>query len=147
MKKIAFVFYLGFVLQYFLAAQNPNHVHVSGYTKSNGTYVMPHYRTAPNNTINDNFSTRPNINPYTGKQGTISPTYTSSPTYNYSNPSYNGSSYTNTTAPPRKTLETNSPIKNINNYSNYPETDYSNTYTPTKGNNYAKHHKARYGTE
>ncbi|MFV8379988.1 hypothetical protein [Flavobacterium sp. LB3R33] len=50
---------------------NPNHVQVDGYYKSNGTYVEPHVRTAPNNTIKDNFSTSPNLNPYTGSIGTI----------------------------------------------------------------------------
>jgi hypothetical protein len=50
---------------------NPNHVQVDGYYKSNGTYVEPYVRTAPNNTIKDNFSTSPNLNPYTGSIGTI----------------------------------------------------------------------------
>lgn len=50
-------------------------VRVNGYTRSDGTYVAPYYRTAPNSTINDNYSTYPNINPYTGKQGTIPPEY------------------------------------------------------------------------
>tara|TARA_R110000868_G_scaffold121097_4_gene321350 strand:- start:4598 stop:5593 length:996 start_codon:yes stop_codon:yes gene_type:complete len=50
---------------------NPNHVPVDGYYKSNGTYVEPYTRTAPNTTIIDNFSTSPNLNPYTGKIGTI----------------------------------------------------------------------------
>ena len=50
---------------------NPNHVQVDGYYKSNGTYVEPHTRTAPNSTIRDNFSTSPNLNPYTGKIGTV----------------------------------------------------------------------------
>lgn len=60
---------------------NTNTVWVNGYTKSNGTYVQGHYRTAPNKTINDNFSTFPNVNPYTGVQGTIAPEPTSiSPT-------------------------------------------------------------------
>lgn len=80
-------------------AQNPNHVYVNGYTKSNGTYVEGHYRTAPNSTINDNFSTYPNVNPYNGKQGTISPSYYDSyynsgshksytPSYTYTTPSF-----------------------------------------------------------
>ena len=42
---------------------------VSGYTKENGTYVEPYYRTSPNNTVNDNYGTRGNENPYTGKVG------------------------------------------------------------------------------
>lgn len=50
---------------------NSNHVKVEGYYKSNGTYVKPHMRTAPNNTIMDNFSTSPNINPYTGEKGKV----------------------------------------------------------------------------
>lgn len=49
---------------------NPSHVMVSGYYKKNGTYVEPYIRTAPNNTTRDNFSTYPNINPYTQRRGT-----------------------------------------------------------------------------
>lgn len=41
--------------------------------KSNGSYVEPHYRTAPNSTNTDNFSTIPNINPHTLVPGYISP--------------------------------------------------------------------------
>lgn len=46
-------------------------VDVSGYYKQNGTYVQPHHRTAPNNTISDNYSTQGNVNPYTGQPGTV----------------------------------------------------------------------------
>lgn len=46
-------------------------VKVNSYIKSNGTLVQSHYRTAPDNTILNNWSTYPNINPYTGKIGTI----------------------------------------------------------------------------
>ena len=52
---------------------NPHHVRVSGYYRSNGTYVQPYFRTAPNYTNRDNFSTKGNINPYTGKPGWIEP--------------------------------------------------------------------------
>jgi hypothetical protein len=48
-------------------------VHVRGYYRSNGTYVAPYVRTAPNNTKVDNWSTKGNFNPYTGKEGTKSP--------------------------------------------------------------------------
>ena len=44
-------------------------VSVRGYFRSNGTYVQPHVRSAPNNTTEDNWSTRGNVNPYTGKNG------------------------------------------------------------------------------
>ena len=56
-----------------VAQVNSKHVRVRGYTRSNGTYVAPHYRTAPNSTNRDNFSTRGNTNPYTGKPGWIEP--------------------------------------------------------------------------
>jgi hypothetical protein len=45
-------------------------VHVKGYTRKDGTYVAPHTRSSPNNTKNDNYSTKGNVNPYTGKAGT-----------------------------------------------------------------------------
>lgn len=48
-------------------------VPVRGYTRSNGTYVAPHYQTAPNATKLDNWSSKPNVNPYTGQQGTKDP--------------------------------------------------------------------------
>lgn len=48
-------------------------VHVNGYTKANGTYVAPHEKTAPNSTNHDNYSTKGNVNPYTGKAGTVEP--------------------------------------------------------------------------
>ena len=50
-------------------------VHVNGYITGNGTYVQPHYRTAPDNTQYNNYSTVGNVNPYTGKAGYIQPTY------------------------------------------------------------------------
>jgi hypothetical protein len=45
-------------------------VRVRGYYRSDGTYVRPHYRSAPNHTRADNWSTRGNYNPYTGRAGT-----------------------------------------------------------------------------
>lgn len=47
-----------------------NPVYVSGHTRKDGTYVAPHYRSAPNSTKADNWSTKGNVNPYTGKAGT-----------------------------------------------------------------------------
>lgn len=43
---------------------------VNGYTRRDGTYVAGHWRSSPNSTKADNWSTYPNVNPYTGKQGT-----------------------------------------------------------------------------
>ena len=49
------------------------HVGVRPYTRRDGTYVQPHHRTAPNSTQHDNFSSKPNLNPYTVKPGTRDP--------------------------------------------------------------------------
>ena len=45
-------------------------VGVKGYYRNNGTYVPPHYRSNPNNTTDDNWSTKGNRNPSTGENGT-----------------------------------------------------------------------------
>ena len=47
--------------------------YVQGYLKGNGTYVQPHYRSSPDRSYNNNWSTRPNVNPYTGQRGTLAP--------------------------------------------------------------------------
>ena len=44
-----------------------------GYTKKNGTYVAPHYKTKSNKSKHDNYSTKGNTNPHTGKKGTVNP--------------------------------------------------------------------------
>ena len=61
---------------------NYNTTTVSGYTRSNGTYVQSHVRTMPNNTNWDNFSTKGNSNPFTGSTGYRARDY-SSGAYNY----------------------------------------------------------------
>lgn len=58
---------------------------VRGYVKRDGTYVMPHVRSSPNRTTTDNWTVRPNYNPYTGQAGTQQPTYQPR-TPTYSNP-------------------------------------------------------------
>lgn len=42
---------------------------VKGYTKSNGTYVQPYYRSNTNRMKYDNWSTKGNINPFNWKRG------------------------------------------------------------------------------
>lgn len=37
------------------------------------TYIQPYQRTAPDNTIDNNYSTKGNTNPYTGEQGSVTP--------------------------------------------------------------------------
>ena len=80
MKKFLFAC-IGLLIAITTNAQvNQNNHFVKGHYKSNGTYVEGYYRTNPNSTINDNYSTYPNVNPYTGTTGTVTPTYTT-PTY------------------------------------------------------------------
>lgn len=55
--------------------------YVSGYTRSNGTYVAPHYRSSPDSSFNNNWSTKGNTNPYTGQSGYKTPSYGSGPSY------------------------------------------------------------------
>lgn len=45
-------------------------VYVHGYYRGNGTYVQPHYRSAPDGNFWNNWSTKGNVNPYTGVEGT-----------------------------------------------------------------------------
>lgn len=72
--------------------------YVRGYTKKNGTYVAPHYRSSPNSTKSDNYSTKGNYNPYTGKPGTKR-----DDTYSY--PSYSTPSYEQESAPSYKSWD------------------------------------------
>lgn len=48
--------------------------HVKGHIrKKSGKYVQPYYKTSPNKTKMDNYSTKGNVNPYTGKKGSEDP--------------------------------------------------------------------------
>ena len=64
------IFLVIFITLLSLASVEARDVAVRGYTKYNGTYVEPHYRSSPNQYKNDNWSTSGNTNPYTGKSGT-----------------------------------------------------------------------------
>lgn len=44
-----------------------------GYFKKDGTYVAPSHATNPNDTKRDNYSSKGNVNPYTGKEGAKDP--------------------------------------------------------------------------
>ena len=67
-----------FLLIPFLLFLNTNSFaskNVKGYTKRDGTHVSPHHRSDPNRTQRDNYSSKPNVNPYNGKRGTKEPTH------------------------------------------------------------------------
>ena len=62
-------------------ASAQSRTNVKSYVKKDGTYVSAHQRTAPNVTRNDNWSTRGNVNPNTGKAGTKPGGYNSTRAY------------------------------------------------------------------
>lgn len=66
--------------------------YVRGYYKKDGTYVAPHYRSSPNQYKYDNYSSKGNTNPYTGKRGYKRHEYTNPPAYNKGYGGY-GNSY------------------------------------------------------
>jgi len=70
MKRLVALFLLASVSSAVHADQ-----HVRGHYRSNGTYVQPHYRSDRDGSYNNNWSTRPNFNPYTGEMGRRSPTW------------------------------------------------------------------------
>ena len=74
------MFFLACIFATVVAAQAQTRV--SGYYKSNGTYVQPYTRSSTNSTNHDNYSTTPNYNPYTGSTGTRAKDY-SQGAYNY----------------------------------------------------------------
>jgi hypothetical protein len=66
----------------FVRAKAPRHtgssgrvVHVKQHTTKKGKAVKAHDRTAPNRSQKDNWSTKGNVNPETGKAGTRKATY------------------------------------------------------------------------
>ena len=55
----------------FAQRKSSSDVYVKSYVKSNGTVVEGHMRSAPDKTAGNNFSTKGNVNPYTGEAGTV----------------------------------------------------------------------------
>jgi hypothetical protein len=70
MKAVILSFFLACLLCLpTLPACASGSVHVRGSVTRRGVYRQPHRRTAPNHTQHDNWSTKGNRNPYTGKAG------------------------------------------------------------------------------
>jgi hypothetical protein len=61
---------VSFLLVLLCAATNLAQVRVRGYFRRDGTYVSPHYRSYPDGSFYNNWSTKGNVNPYTGQPGT-----------------------------------------------------------------------------
>lgn len=70
MKKTLIIALVSFLVSLGLFSFAEAATRVRGYYKrSNGSYVQPHYRSSPNSSKFDNWSTKGNINPYSGKRG------------------------------------------------------------------------------
>jgi len=70
MKKIILGLALVLSFSLFSGIAEAKTVSVKGYYKpSIGRYVYPSFRTSPNKVKFDNFSSRGNYNPYSGKKG------------------------------------------------------------------------------
>ena len=61
------------VVSLFLVGSVSAATRVGGYFRSNGRYVNSYYKSSPNSTRLDNYSTKGNYNPYTGKKGHTNP--------------------------------------------------------------------------
>ena len=72
LAMVCMVFALSFSTTVFATSSGGTHS-VKGHTTKNGTYIAPHQQTNPNGTQRDNWSSKPNVNPYTGKAGTVEP--------------------------------------------------------------------------
>ncbi len=59
------------------AAFSQTQTYVNPYTKKDGSTIQGYYRTSPNKTNTDNYSTQGNSNPYTGQSGTRAKDYSS----------------------------------------------------------------------
>lgn len=79
--------------------------YVAPHVTKNGTYVQGHYRSNPNGTASDNWSTKGNANPYTGEVGNAtaagSGLKSSPPSYSNPAPAYS-SPLPSYSAPPAK---------------------------------------------
>lgn len=85
MRKILSTLLIISILIIFAGNAFARDIRVKGYYRSNGTYVQPHYRTSPDNSLFNNYSTKGNVNPYTGRKGYVNPYGSSSTTGRYRN--------------------------------------------------------------
>lgn len=88
----------------FLISGYADAVNVRGYTRRDGTYVAPHHRSAPDGRFSNNWSTSGNVNPYTGKVGTLD---NPSSSYGRRSGSYDAGSYA---YPSSSSRDNNAPI-------------------------------------
>lgn len=68
-KHIIYSIIIAFIVSIAPFSYSNAATHVDGYSKKNGSYVEPHYRSDRNDTKSDNWSTKGNTNPFTGEKG------------------------------------------------------------------------------
>ena len=73
MKSLIFIFFIVFIGVPSIALAKPGSHSVKGHVTKHGTYVAPHHATNRDRTKLNNWSTKGNTNPYTGKKGTKNP--------------------------------------------------------------------------
>lgn len=71
MRKLIVSLLVGLLLLTLVPSTVDARVRVRGYPRRDGIYVQPHYRSNPNKFKFDNWSSRGNSNPYTGKRGYV----------------------------------------------------------------------------
>lgn len=112
--KILITFFLTIFCLTFLCQTNSKHVYVKPYTKSDGTQVEGHYRTSPNSTNTDNFSTKGNTNSYTGEPGYVRPDNNA---LTYPSTTYPSTTYSTTSHPSYNSNESYNSKTSYNNFS------------------------------
>lgn len=71
-KKLLFsLFLVGALFTVSSSVVEARTIRVRSYTTSRGTYVNSYYRTSPNRYSFDNYSSKGNYNPYSGRTGTV----------------------------------------------------------------------------
>lgn len=99
-------------------------IRVKGYYRKDGTYVRPHYRSSPDSSITNNWSYCGNVNPYTGKVGSVGCSGTL-PTTNYGGSSDSSSDTSDFSQWLTNTPPTTLPNKNTTPLPNKYDRDYS----------------------
>lgn len=90
MRLLRWIIIVGALLGLLLPAHAQ--VYVKGYHRKDGTYVAPHYRSSPNSSRSDNYSSKGNYNPYTGAKGSQDPYRPPVRTPSYYPPTYSSPS-------------------------------------------------------
>jgi hypothetical protein len=93
MKKVSLFIAISLAIIFLISTVFAGDVWVNGYYRRDGTYVPGYHRSAPDGNPWNNYSTKGNINPYTGKPGYVDPYKSYSPNPHKYNDPYKSKSY------------------------------------------------------